>query len=242
MLSAVLVFSFFVQDLMGQGADPRCPPSNEGWAVHIPHEYDCTKFYKCDWGVPKLFECEPGLHFSVTTERCEYPEDANCELGTATTRPTTTRSTTSLVTTTTPYPVGARCPIDDDPFNNPIFLPHEEDCSLFYMCFFGDLILYQCSVPGTHWSVELNRCDDPEIANCRLGQETSSLATTTTRRPWDPRCPLIEDPENPVHLPHEYNCNLFYRCDNGERLLEYCPGGIHWRFEWKFVEMLQDNQ
>ena len=211
----------------GQEKDPRCPPYNEGFVVHIPHEYDCTKFYKCDWGIPKLFACELGLHFSVLTERCEYPSDANCQLQGSSTQMTTLRTTTSsqpTSTTTQPPPVGSRCPSDDDPFNNPIFLPHEYDCSLFYMCFFGDLILYECSIPGTHWSVPLNKCEDPSVADCQLGQKTS---TTLSSR--DPRCPIVEDPLNPVHLPHEYDCTLFYRCDNGNLLLYRCPGGIHWR-------------
>lgn len=192
MWQKILGLSILFLSAMGQEKDPRCPPLNEGLAVHIPHEYDCTKFYKCDWGIPKLFECGYGLHFSVITDRCEYPEDAKCKLsGSSTIRTTVappqstettliSTETTSIQSTTTLFPVGSMCPTEDDPFNNPIFLPHEEDCSLFYMCFFGDLILYQCSVLGSHWSVELNRCEDPELANCTIGRELTTYSYPTS--------------------------------------------------------------
>jgi Chitin binding Peritrophin-A domain len=194
MFVKILVSITVFQIASGQEKDPRCPPYNEGLVVHLPHEYDCTKFYKCDWGVPKLFDCRPGLHFSVETDRCEYPGDANCEFYETTTRQitstkattTTTRSavtTTSRTTSTIPPPVGSRCPADDDPFNNPIFLPHEYDCALFYMCFFGDLILYECSTSGKHWSVELNKCEVPELANCEFYEKTTVTLPTTTTPP-----------------------------------------------------------
>lgn len=235
----VFIVAAIIQVGNGQEKDPRCPLYNERWVVYVPHEYDCSLFYKCDWGVPILFECEPGLHFSEFTERCEYPKVANCKFQETSTNPPTTLQLSTAQSPTISFPVGSRCPVDDDPFNSPIFLSHEYDCSLFYMCFYGDVILYECSLPF-HWSVELNRCDTPEIADCQLDLTPLELTTSRTLQftstsslptypPRDPRCPLVEDPDNPVHLPHEYDCNLFYRCDNGKLWLEQCPGGIHWR-------------
>lgn len=46
--------------------DPRCPilgPNDD--VTHVPHESDCTLFYKCDAnGELHLMQCEPGLEFN----------------------------------------------------------------------------------------------------------------------------------------------------------------------------------
>jgi hypothetical protein len=48
-----------------------------------------------------------------------------------------------------------------------------------------------------------------------------------TGRP-DQRCPLRQDPNNPVHLPHDTDCNRFYKCDHGLAFEYHCPHGQHW--------------
>lgn len=77
--------------------------------------------------------------------------------------------------------------------------------------------------------MELKRCETPELANCEAGITTTSATTATPS--FDPRCPSIEDPYNPVHLPHEYDCEYFYKCDNMKLVLFRCPDNLHWRFE-----------
>jgi len=47
----------------------------------------------------------------------------------------------------------------------------------------------------------------------------------------DPRCPMtMSDPmnRNPVQLPHESNCERFYKCDHGLAFEYQCPIGQHW--------------
>ncbi|XP_043480595.1 uncharacterized protein LOC122510193 [Leptopilina heterotoma] len=63
----------------------KCPKDNSGDAVHIAHEYDCTKFYKCDWGrkvlqyCPYMNENKDRLHFNRVLQVCDWPWDAGCE-------------------------------------------------------------------------------------------------------------------------------------------------------------------
>ncbi|XP_072751877.1 peritrophin-1-like [Anoplolepis gracilipes] len=63
----------------------RCPP-REKYASNLPHETDCTKFYKCNWGFPILQDCPlafPGkkdrLHYNRRLQVCDWPWLAGCE-------------------------------------------------------------------------------------------------------------------------------------------------------------------
>lgn len=225
-----------VRSALCQHLDPRCPLENDpNYVVHLPHEDDCTKFYKCNFGVAVLFNCPPDQHWSIKLDRCDWPEVAECNL---TSIPTITPpgATSSLIysstmefttvtfelttsaTVSTPDP---RCPLIEDP-ENPVHLPHEDDCTKFYTCDNGNSLLSTCP-EGTHWSVSLNRCEWPVIAGCEAIIP-------------DERCPLIEDPENPVFLPHEDDCTKFYVCNFGQTLLRSCYPGLHWRDEMKWCD------
>ncbi|KPI96666.1 putative chitinase 3 [Papilio xuthus] len=57
-----------------------CPDAEQHFL--LPHEYDCTKFYYCEYGVkwttPR--NCAPGTHFSFEQQVCIHPILANCTL------------------------------------------------------------------------------------------------------------------------------------------------------------------
>ena len=46
---------------------------------NYPNPFDCGSFYFCSNGDAYLFHCPSILHFSIVTNRCEYPEEAGCE-------------------------------------------------------------------------------------------------------------------------------------------------------------------
>ncbi|KAI5631449.1 chitin binding peritrophin-A domain-containing protein [Phthorimaea operculella] len=58
----------------------KCPPSE----VHflLPHEYDCTKFYYCEYGYRRVdaTDCAPGTEFSFDLQVCVHPDQAQCNL------------------------------------------------------------------------------------------------------------------------------------------------------------------
>merc|ERR1711973_102141 len=68
----------------------ECRPSSEGTVVScpedvhdfiLPHETDCSKFYKCSWGEPHLYQCPEGLWFDPTKDVCNWPDEVDCRNG-----------------------------------------------------------------------------------------------------------------------------------------------------------------
>lgn len=235
--------------------DPRCPLINPEYVIHLPHDYDCTLFYKCDWGNRVLFECPDGLYFNAELEVCDWPEDSGCIPGSS--GSTTTRSQSESTTpteeavdqttpsgdTTTNDGLDPRCPVINPEYV--LHLPHEYDCTKFYKCDWGRAILFDCPA-GLHFNRELQVCDWPYSAGCDESATTNGVAQTTTpnegtagtqgsttsgddrttNNGLDPRCPVI-NPEYVLHLPHEYDCTKFYKCDWGRAVLFSCPPGLH---------------
>ncbi|XP_058836979.1 mucin-2-like [Topomyia yanbarensis] len=232
--------------------DSRCPVNDNPMnPLLLPHESDCTLFYKCDHGKRCPMECRPGEHFSNALQRCEWPNIACCDprIPCSTTPITTTTVTPTTVTTTGPGSdscvADSRCPANDNPMN-PLLLPHESDCTLFYKCDFGQRCQMQCR-PGEHFSNALQRCEWPNIACCdpRIPCSETTVTTTTSTTPGpatgtctpDSRCPANDNPMNPLMLPHESDCTRFYKCDFGQRCLMECRPGEHFssslqRCEW----------
>merc|ERR1711973_135521 len=68
----------------------ECRPSSEGTVVScpedvhdfiLPHETDCSKFYKCSWGEPHLYQCPEGLWFDPVKDVCNWPDEVDCANG-----------------------------------------------------------------------------------------------------------------------------------------------------------------
>ncbi|KAF5306731.1 hypothetical protein FQA39_LY01489 [Lamprigera yunnana] len=73
----VLMFSVFVVVI----AEQSCPEVTENPTedILIPHETDCSKFYKCSYGEKIEQDCYPGLYFNPDTLQCDWPENVDCE-------------------------------------------------------------------------------------------------------------------------------------------------------------------
>ncbi|CAH1643064.1 unnamed protein product [Spodoptera littoralis] len=109
-------------DPMGRYLEPHpdCPPAETHFL--LPHEYDCTKFYYCEYGLKYIEprDCAPGTEFNAQIQVCVHPSQSGCHLpgpgpwpsssststsGTTTTQtPSTTTTPASTTTTTTPAP------------------------------------------------------------------------------------------------------------------------------------------
>ncbi|KAK4881142.1 hypothetical protein RN001_004461 [Aquatica leii] len=59
----------------------ECPQVVEDPEIDIllPHETNCNQFYKCSHGQKVLQFCQPGLHFNVEKQYCDWPYSANCQ-------------------------------------------------------------------------------------------------------------------------------------------------------------------
>lgn len=56
-----------------------CPLEEDGQIpTHLAHPTDCTKFYKCQGGIPIEMDCPEGEHWSIDSDYCDYPPLANC--------------------------------------------------------------------------------------------------------------------------------------------------------------------
>lgn len=95
-----------------------------------------------------------------------------------------------------------------------------------------------------HWSVKLNRCDYPYVANCKpngthqfkvkkakpfraSAQEEDSDQPELGEFEIDPRCEG-SDPFKPLQLRHPTDCTKFYKCYMGKAYVIKCPKGQQW--------------
>jgi Chitin binding Peritrophin-A domain len=163
-----------------------CP--EEGFK-QISHPKNCEKFIVCLNGVKvTTFSCPPGLHFSRANRVCMDPEKAECEIE------------------------GLSCPAEDD-MDNLVFIPHPEDCSLYYLCLGGNKLPLSCG-NGFHWSVEAQACMAKEDAGCEDFDDTEECPETGIKE-----------------ISHPEDCELFILCINGQEFERSCPPGLHFSRE-----------
>ncbi|XP_053673055.1 peritrophin-1-like [Anopheles nili] len=133
-------------------ADDRCPPVDDPLQppVLLPYPSDCSKFLICSHGHAIVSKCPPGLHWNDAHKQCDYPSQAQC--------------LPESETQNAPEP-SANCPEVYDP-DHMVYVPHEQDCSRYYICDpFGVELEQQCP-SGLHWNPLVNYCDFPELAQC----------------------------------------------------------------------------
>ncbi|KAL6436575.1 hypothetical protein ACFW04_004799 [Cataglyphis niger] len=117
----------------------KCPIWDTNDTVHLAHETDCTKFYKCSWGRKYLFDCrwinnegkEIILHFNKWTQNCDWPWEAGC----------------------------AECPGNEKDGYPSIKISYEinNTCSEYYQCVNGEKQLHYCS-SGLCFSATCQNC------------------------------------------------------------------------------------
>ncbi|XP_050359182.1 mucin-5AC-like isoform X25 [Nymphalis io] len=132
------------------------------------------------------------------------------------------------------------CPAD---FSVHILLPHETDCTKFYQCSNGHKFTMQCP-RGTAFDVELQTCNWADEVDCNRPDQSTSTTTirvpsTTTRAPSTTTgAPTTTTPAPPglpnecpsdfdvvLKLPHEIDCDKYYNCSDGIKILLNCPTG-----------------
>ncbi|XP_053668044.1 probable chitinase 10 [Anopheles marshallii] len=156
--------------------------------------------------------------------------------------------------------IDARCPSIDNSLQ-PTFLAQATNCNKFYQCSYGKACELTCPT-GLHWSVQLKRCEWPNVACCdpsvaclpsypTAPTNPVPIPTPTTMVPpgnnapnptqcvADARCPLDDNPNNPTLLPHETNCGLFYACSYGRRCPLQCKAGEHFSVQLQRCDWAQ---
>lgn len=185
-----------------------CPPPISNDTVHLAHETDCTKFYKCFVGKKHLLICplmregDPitRLHFNRREMVCDWPWRAGCQYC-----PLEDKNGNWPPASRIPYEPGGcnkyylckngekqlhycpsnmcfsrtcqscvvnreggKCEICALTENCSVGskIPHECNCSKYYMCTDdGDYIQFSCA-DGLHFSRTTKTCTTPDKAGC----------------------------------------------------------------------------
>ncbi|XP_022258672.1 chondroitin proteoglycan 1-like, partial [Limulus polyphemus] len=200
-----------------------CPPQNGKFPVFLPHTENCSLYYVCDNGLPKLMRCPSPLHFNRQLNVCDYEWRAGCSKNDhlSSIKPEVTNSSSTNVADRTGY--------TDSPFSNTSLgytvQPNNNRTEVIISS--KDDIVNNTTISV----IDGNRTIEAESTTHR------SLKTTTTEPATV--CP----PKNgkfPVFLPHTENCSLYYVCDNGLPKLMRCPAPLHFNrqlnvcdYEWR---------
>lgn len=129
--------SIWKEEFYADDIPTRCPYRENTTTTNIPHETDCTKFYKCLWGKRILIDCpliagtQTKLHYNRREQICDWPWLADC----------------------------VNCPFQNkngswpqSKLSSPIL-----NCSTYYVCINGTKYLQQCP-PGTCFSRTCQDC------------------------------------------------------------------------------------
>lgn len=204
MISKIIFFTILISFSNSLSINPSFVELSDNLCENIthgtlPYEDDCSYYIYCYNQRPSVIRCPEGQIFDRIELRCMNGNPETCE-------------------TFRPYD----CPLVDDPLR-PVFFPHPENCSKYFMCFNGTAIARQCHY-GLHWSEENEWCDFAENVNC-------SRTTTTTPPPPTPPLPFCRDwmhcpPEGLGYLPNFNICHRYFECIMGVRHLRTCRYGL----------------
>ncbi|XP_049807765.1 mucin-19-like isoform X1 [Schistocerca nitens] len=177
-------------------------------AKHLPHATNCSQFCKCDHGKPVTFDCPAGLHFNPTLEVCDWPDQAGCSGGSASTAApsSSTAAPTSAATTAAPTAApssSTAAPTSAATTAAPTAAPSSSTAA-----------------PTSAATTAAPTAAPSSTANPTSAPSGDCPAVGT--------CPQYED-ENSIakHLPHATNCSQFCKCDHGKPVTFDCPAGLH---------------
>lgn len=95
-IALLVIGSALALTAYGEEIHVVCDPSTDGFAVFVPHPYECEKFFLCQGPIGIEMHCPAGLQFDANLNICNYPSVVNCV-----NTPYPTTSTEAIETTTT---------------------------------------------------------------------------------------------------------------------------------------------
>lgn len=189
----------------------KCP---EKYATNLPHETDCTKFYKCDWCRPILQDCPVSkvlgykrLHYNRRLQVCDWPWSAGCI---SCPIPEHNKCSNENGTISDPNNNCNSCSKENEKISNP-----DDDCNSYFECVNGVKERHYCR-SGTCFSRTCQDC----VVN-RAGGNCDGSGKNGTCEVGDRKC-------------HDCNCRSFYECkqiqenSNVGWLLSSCEGGLYY--------------
>ncbi|XP_063217689.1 chitin-binding domain protein cbd-1-like [Bacillus rossius redtenbacheri] len=206
-----------------------CPleEAEDSLVTILKNPSDCSKFYKCDHGLPVEKSCPKGLLFNDKLKVCDYPQNVDCsEVSTVAPAASTEPPTT---TTEKPAAPASPCPAEDPQHGEAVIVADPDDASSFFICSWGVAYRQRCA-PGLVFSSSLRVCDWPETV--------AEVPTTTTAKPAPQvSCPADQEQGGRVViLANEADNTSFYKCSWGVPHLFRCPLGLVFNDELKVCD------
>ncbi|XP_035733053.1 probable chitinase 10 isoform X1 [Vespa mandarinia] len=213
---------------------PAIDPLN--YTVHLAHESDCTKFYKCDHGKKIEMTCPlmnnngERLHFNPKLQVCDFPDKAGCTSSTkdpskptpsvptpskpsssepTPSKPSSTEPTPSKPSSTEPTP-SKPSSTEPTPSKPSSTEPTPSKPSSTE------------PTPSKPSSTEPTP-SKPSSSEATPSEPTSTKPSSSKPNPSQPSC----SPDG-VGQSHECSCEKYYLCKNSELVLQKCPDGLHW--------------
>ncbi len=113
---------------------------------------------------------------------------------------------------------------DENPCKNVIsgIFPHSEDCSSFLTCHNQEFSIEKCA-DGEIFDKTILKCVQGDSKTCKVDKKFNS-------------CPEIDDPLNPVFIPHPTNCAKYFFCFDGSTIERECSNGFYWNSEKEWCD------
>lgn len=157
-----------------------CPITNDiDNIVTYPSEVSCEQYYKCYDNNRELQFCASGTHWNQENQRCERPEDANCELPTEPPTDPTEPPTDPTTEPPTEPPTSPPFEIECEPAEEPFLLPHPFICQNYFLCV-NEVGYERRCLDGLLFDALLLGCNLPDAATCAEG----STRQITKRRKY----------------------------------------------------------
>ncbi|XP_055538564.1 multiple epidermal growth factor-like domains protein 11 [Wyeomyia smithii] len=194
----------------------------------IRHPDNCDQFYHCAPSGPVLFTCPSPTLFNNVINVCDWPENVDCVGGGG------GDGGGGGIDGDGNCPANCiednRCPIECE-FETGIKLPHPSRCDAFLRCHQGCACFKFCDT-GLWWSTELQRCVDRYRSDCVEVERPECPECEP-----DERCPLDDDPDNPIRFPIPDRCDAYIQCVNGRGCVVECPAGLEFNPETEVCDI-----
>ncbi|XP_055597872.1 uncharacterized protein LOC129747604 [Uranotaenia lowii] len=187
-----------------------------------PHE-ECNKFYHCSPTGPMLFTCPEPLLFDYVIQVCNWPQLVECFPGGIGPEGSCPQNCIPDL----------RCPKDCP---GVVQLPHPGKCSWYLQCRDECACWSECP-EGQFWSKVHRTCRDQNLVNCVDPEPEECIAECVE----DPRCPLIDDPNNILRFPHPEMLDAYKECRNGLLCVVMCPNNEQWNQNEETCEEAPDT-
>ncbi|GBP61700.1 Probable chitinase 10 [Eumeta japonica] len=115
-------------------------------------------------------------------------------------------------------------------------LPHETECTKFYYCVHGDLVLSECS-GGLHFNPILQRRrgdgrpSDQAPSNGSGEDSEEGSGSGSEEETGSPQDDICANECHVAHWAHETDCDKFWKCKDGKAVLGVCSEGLHFNRE-----------